>query len=100
MKTITLTVLGMDCAACASALERSMRRQKGVRHSVVNYTAGTIELTYDDGMLTLEDLVLSVKKSGFRVPIEEADLLLSAVDTGMLCAACMQAVRLRQNFGQ
>lgn len=78
MKTITLIVLGMDCAACASTLERSMRRQKGVQHAVVNYTAGTMELTYDDAALTLEDVVLYVKKAGFRVPMEEADLLLSA----------------------
>ncbi len=74
MKTITLTVLGMDCAACASTLERSMRRQKGVQHAVVNYTAGTMELTYDDAALTLEDVVLYVKKAGYRVPVEEADL--------------------------
>ena len=76
MKTITLTVLGMDCAACASTLERSMRRQKGVQHAVVNYTAGTMELTYDDAALTLEDVVLYVKKAGYRVPMEEADLAL------------------------
>ena len=76
MKTITLIVLGMDCAACASTLERSMRRQKGVQHAVVNYTAGTMELTYDDAALTLEDVVLYVKKAGYRVPVEEADLAL------------------------
>ena len=76
MKTINLTILGMDCAACASTLERSMRRQKGVQHAVVNYTAGTMELTYDDAALTLEDVVLYVKKAGYRVPVEEADLAL------------------------
>lgn len=88
MKTITLIVLGMDCAACASTLERSMRRQKGVQHAVVNYTAGTMELTYDDAALTLEDVVLCVKKAGFRVPMEEADLRLSAdADTDAAKAA-------------
>ena len=76
MKTINMTILGMDCAACASTLERSMRRQKGVQHAVVNYTAGTMELTYDDAALTLEDVVLYVKKAGYRVPVEEADLAL------------------------
>ena len=88
MKTITLIVLGMDCAACASTLERSMRRQKGVQHAVVNYTAGTMELTYNDAALALEDVVLYVKKAGFRVPLEEADLLLSAdADTDAVKAA-------------
>ena len=77
MKTINLTILGMDCAACASTLERTMRRQKGVSRAVVNYTAASMELTYDDAALTLEDVVLFVKKAGFRVPMEEADLALS-----------------------
>ena len=77
MKTINLTILGMDCAACASTLERVMNRQKGVSRAAVNYTAGTMELTYDDAALTLEDVVLFVKKAGFRVPMEEADLALS-----------------------
>ncbi len=88
MKTITLTVLGMDCAACASTLERSIRRQKGVQHASVNYTAGTLELRYDDTVLTLEDVVLYVKKAGYRVPMEEADLALSAdADTAAVKAA-------------
>ena len=77
MKTINLTILGMDCAACASTLERVMNRQKGVERAVVNYTAASMELGYDAAALTLEDVVLFVKKAGFRVPMEEADLALS-----------------------
>ena len=88
MKTTQMTILGMDCAACASTLERSMRRQRGVQRAVVNYTAGTMELTYDDASLTLEDVVLYVKKAGYRVPQEEADLALaSAADVDAVKAA-------------
>ena len=90
MKTITLTVLGMDCAACASTLERTLRRQKSVHHASVNYTAGTTELAYDDAALTLEDVVLLVKKAGFRVPLEEADLSLAP---GADVAAVKDALR-------
>lgn len=90
MKTIALIVLGMDCAACASTLERFLRRQKGVERASVNYTAGTLELTYDDAALTLENVVLLVKKAGFRVPMEEADLLLSeTADTAAVKAALL-----------
>lgn len=74
MKTIDLTITGMDCAACAGALERSMRRQKGIAKVSVNYTAGKLDLTYDDAILTLEDVVLYVKRAGYRVPLEEADI--------------------------
>ena len=88
MKTINLTILGMDCAACAATLERSIRRQKGVQNAAVNYTAGTMELTYDDSALMLEDVVLYVKKAGYRVPVEEADLLLAPeADRGAVKAA-------------
>ncbi|MBQ9045451.1 MAG: heavy metal translocating P-type ATPase [Oscillospiraceae bacterium] len=78
MKTIQLTILGMDCAACAATLERVMRRQRGVERVTVNYTARSMELAYDDASLTLEDVVIYVKKAGYRVPLEEADLALSA----------------------
>ena len=77
MKTINLTILGMDCAACAATLERSVRRQKGIQQATVNYTAGTMELDYDDTAIMLEDVVLYVKKAGYRVPVEEADLALA-----------------------
>ena len=58
MKTINLTILGMDCAACAATLERSIRRQKGVQNAAVNYTADTKEQKYDDRALMLEDAVM------------------------------------------
>lgn len=88
MKTIQLTILGMDCAACAATLERVMRRQRGVKRVTVNYTAQTMELTYDDAALTLEDVVLYVKKAGYRVPREEADIALaSAADVEAVKAA-------------
>ena len=77
MKTINLTILGMDCAACAATLERSVRRQKGIQQATVNYTTGTMELDYDDTAIMLEDVVLYVKKAGYRVPVEEADLALA-----------------------
>lgn len=77
MKTVQLDILGMDCAACASTLERSMLREKHVESAVVNYTAANMELRYDDSALTLEDVVLRVKKSGYAVPSGEADLALS-----------------------
>lgn len=76
MKTIQLTILGMDCAACSATLERVMRRQRGVQRVTVNYTARTMDLCYDDDALSLEDVVIYVKKAGYRVPLEEADLAL------------------------
>ncbi len=92
MKTINLTILGMDCAACASTLERVMNRQKGVERAVVNYTAGTMELIYEDAALSLEDVALSVKKAGFRVPMEEADLALTEGADREAAKAALRAV--------
>ena len=78
MKELSLTILGMDCAACAATLERALRRVRGIERVIVNYTAASAELTYDDAVLSLEDVVMHVKKAGYAVPREEADLQISA----------------------
>lgn len=76
MKTIDMTVLGMDCAACASALERSMRKKRGVQRTSADYFTDSIHLTYNEDEVSLEDIVIYVKKAGYRVPMEEADIAL------------------------
>jgi len=41
MKTKTLAIEGMTCAACSTAVERAVRKLPGVREANVNLTAET-----------------------------------------------------------
>ena len=91
MKTIDMTVLGMDCAACASALERSLRKKRGVQRASADYPTGKIHLTYNDDDVSLEDIVIYIKKAGYRVPMEEADIALSeGADVGAVKDALLK----------
>ena len=74
MKEITLKILDMECAACVSRLDRALLKLRGIDKAAVNYTSASAFICYDESALDLADIAACVKKAGFRVPVEEADI--------------------------
>ncbi len=74
MKEITLRILDMECAACVSRLDRALLRLRGIDKAAVNYASASAFICYDENALDLADIAACVKKAGFRVPVEEADI--------------------------
>ena len=74
MKEITLRILDMECAACVSRLDRALLRLRGIDRAAVNYASASAFICYDEKLLDLADIAACVKKAGFRVPVEEADI--------------------------
>jgi len=87
MKEISLKILDIDCAACVSTLDSVLSEIPGVRSAAVNYASGSAAICYDDAVLSLSEIVTQVKKTGFRVPEEEADLLPVQKDSARESAA-------------
>lgn len=96
MKDISLRILDMECAACVARLDRALERLPGVQRAAVNYTAASALITYDEGVTDLAAIAARVKRAGFRVPVEERDLLPAEADAEMAAAA---ADALRAVFG-
>ena len=74
MKEITLKILDMECAACVSRLDRALLRLRGIDKAAVNYASASAFICYDESALDLPDIAACVRKAGFRVPVEEADI--------------------------
>ncbi len=74
MKEITLRILDMECAACVSRLDRALLKLRGIDRAAVNYASSSAFICYDEKALDLADIAACVKKAGFRVPVEEADI--------------------------
>lgn len=70
MKTEKYTISGMSCAACSSAVERVTRKLEGVSESNVNLTTGKMTITYDDTVLTRENIITKVEKAGFGATLD------------------------------
>ena len=87
MKDISLRILDMECAACVARLDRALEKLPGVQRAAVNYTAASALITYDEGVTDLAAIAARVKRAGFRVPVEEQDLLPAEADAETAAAA-------------
>lgn len=90
MTTKRLTIEGMSCAACSSSIERVTRKLEGVKESNVNLPAEKLDITFDETIVTEEDIKKAIEKAGFGVKEETTTRVLSV--SGMSCAACSSSV--------
>lgn len=67
MKQETLGVIGMTCASCASAVERSVSRIDGVHSAYVNLAAEKLSVEFDDNKTELENIKDAIVKAGYQV---------------------------------
>lgn len=74
MSRLMLRIFGMDCAACAPQLRRTLLRQAGVKRAEVQYAGGRAILEVDDEALQLPTLESAVTRAGFALPIEQVRL--------------------------
>ncbi|MDE2732142.1 MAG: heavy metal translocating P-type ATPase [Bacteroidota bacterium] len=59
------SVIGMECAACATRIERNLGRIPGVQQSAVNYASGDVMVEYAD-IVDASELVRAVENAGFQ----------------------------------
>ena len=75
MTDISLKILDMECAACVRRLGKVISAQKGVENAEINFAATTAAVSYDDGVTDIAMIAAAVRKAGFRVPVEEQELI-------------------------
>ena len=75
---ITFPVKGMTCAACQSAVERSLTHTEGVREASVNLMLHAATVTYDPAVVQLEGLLGAVRDIGYEAEAPAADDALGA----------------------
>jgi len=68
-----LKITGMHCAACAQAIERALRKSGGVDQANVNFATEEATVIFDDQLVSLDDLIGSVRKAGYgaSLPVSE-----------------------------
>ena len=63
----TLRVPDMHCGHCKAAVEGELNKLSGVGSSNANVEKGTVEVSYDDGKITTEDLKGAIEEAGYTV---------------------------------
>ena len=61
LRSSTLKIIGMTCAACAARIEKGLGKLPGVTKAVVNFAAETASVIYDPTQPNLTDFAAKVK---------------------------------------
>jgi P-type Cu+ transporter len=81
---VSLGITGMTCASCATRIEKNLLKLDGVSKANVNLASEKVSVSYNPSQTSVEQLMTSVKKTGYGVREEKTTLAI----TGMTCAAC------------
>lgn len=65
---LELPIVGMTCAACASRIEKALRRAEGVAEAGVNYATNRATVRFDPNVTNREALAERVRDIGYDVP--------------------------------
>ncbi|MBO2532961.1 MAG: copper-translocating P-type ATPase [Thermoactinomycetaceae bacterium] len=83
-----MEIKGMTCAACASRIEKGLRRMAGVVDAQVNLARERASVVYDDDRLSPVEVADKIRDLGYDVVTEKAELDIR----GMTCAACARRI--------
>jgi copper chaperone len=63
----TFDVAGMSCGHCKAAVEDELNELSGVEKANADVATGTVEVSYDEGTVTTEDLLGAIQEAGYTV---------------------------------
>ena len=67
MKDATFNVPDMSCGHCKAAVEGELNKLPGVERSNVDLEKGIVEVSYDEGWVTTEQLKGAIEDAGYIV---------------------------------
>lgn len=85
-------ISGMTCAACARAVERSVKKLNGVIEAGVNLASERLNIEYDEEKLDIYQIIQAVEKAGYKAKEHTEVKEIHLPIAGMTCAACVRAV--------
>ena len=63
----TFNVEGMSCGHCKAAVEGGLNELPGGESADADVAKGTVEVSYDEGTVSLEDLKAAIEEAGYTV---------------------------------
>lgn len=106
--TTTLSVGGMTCGACTSAVEGAFKHVAGIKHFSISLLSGRAVIEHDTNVITPATLAETIEDAGFDAKVldtvaqvserhrrrkDKSQTLTTTVDVeGMTCGACTSAI--------
>jgi len=64
---VSINVGGMTCSACSSAIDRALRKKKGIESVAVNLATNKANVEYDDESISLAEIEKTIEQTGYEV---------------------------------
>jgi Cu+-exporting ATPase len=95
---VELPVVGMTCARCAAAVERTLQKKvPGVSQASVNFGTETVSVDYDPEQAGPQDLARAVEDAGYQLVLPDTERHVELPVVGMTCTRCSAAVERQLN---
>lgn len=59
----------LTCPSCVARIEKALKSLDGVEEATVHFTTGRIEVRHDPERASLEDLVKTVRSTGYEAKV-------------------------------
>lgn len=66
---VNFSVIGMTCAACATRIEKGLKKVEGVTNATVNLATEKASVAFVPGKTNADQLIAAVKKAGYEAKI-------------------------------
>ena len=64
---------GMSCAACSARVDKAVRKLEGIKEVNVNLLTNSMVVSYDETILSSEEIIKAVKEAGYVANLPEND---------------------------
>lgn len=69
-KTISLSITGMSCGGCVSAVKKALSSVPGVESAEVDLQSASAKVAVGTAAVPIDKLILAVKLAGYRASLE------------------------------
>lgn len=67
MKTVKFQTEELTCPSCVKKIEGVLSKQEGVSEVKVLFNSSKVKVTFDENLVTAENLASTIKKLGYQV---------------------------------
>lgn len=65
-----LSIFNLGCSSCSSIIERKLKKVAGITNVTVNYVTDTVLVKYDPSQLTVDEIRVIIRKSGYEAGVK------------------------------
>ena len=78
---LILPITGMDCANCAAAVERNIKKVPGIEEVNVNFSTEKATFNFQKGFLAIDEVIAKIQRAGYGVAVGEIEILVEGLNT-------------------